>query len=166
MCIPFHNLYIYVMKKLTKILFVAAVTLFTACNSTTLESKSAEKEQVENTELPMVVGKWRLTKTEDSSKKSKEQQGLSVIVMDIQKNGYFIIYDTFVDPNWKKKGLPLIEQRASGQWNLEGENLTLTYSEDQNGKVEELQVTKLTSTELVTKNEKAKSTVYKTYGKK
>lgn len=154
------------MKMLTNILFVAVVLGLTACNTSSSETNSTEVEKVVKTETPMVVGKWQLTKTEDASNKSKEQKGLSVIVMDIQKNGYFIVYDTFIDPNWKNKGLPLIEERASGQWNLDGENLTLTYSEDQNGKVEELEVTKLTSTELVTKNEKAKSTVYKTYGKK
>lgn len=137
----------------------------TACNRSGSESNSSEKKEVK-TETPLVVGKWQLTKTEDASKHAEKQNGLSVIVLDIQKNGYFIVYDTFVDPNWKKKGLPLIEQRASGQWELKDEDLTLTYSEEQNGKVEQLKVTKLTSSELITKNEKAKSTVYKTYGKK
>lgn len=154
------------MNKLTFALLVAISFGMFSCDSASSNSKNELEPAIEMQTDHKVIGKWQLTKTEDGSKKSNENKGLSVIVMDIQKNGYFIVYDTFTDPNWKKKGLPLIEQRASGQWNLEGENLTLTYSEEQDGKVEQLTVTKLTSNELITKNAKAKSTVYKTYGKK
>lgn len=114
----------------------------------------------------LVIGKWQLTKTEDESSRSRMENGLSKIVLNIQSNGYFIVYDTFVDPSWKKKGLPLIEERASGQWEKQGSKLILRYSDEDNNRVEELEITKLSSNELITKNKYSKAAVYKVYGKK
>lgn len=151
------------MKNLTLIGVLLAGLTWTACNT---DSNSVEKQSSDVNSQAQVIGKWQLTKTEDSHKKRTENQGLSLIVMSIQKNGYFIVYDTFIDPSWKKKGLPLIEERAAGQWNLEGDQLTLNYNKEYEGRKEILNITKLTDNELITKNQNAKSTIYKVYGKK
>jgi hypothetical protein len=83
--------------------------------------------------LITISGRWKLRSEEQTPKKEKgidlEKQP-TVVVMHLQQNGYFIIYDSFVDPNWQKKGLPKIEQRSKGQWIFEGEDLTLNHTGD------------------------------------
>lgn len=151
------------MKHLTLIVMLLAGLTWTACST---NADSLEDQSIDVDSQTQVIGKWQLTKTEDSHNKRNENQGLSVIVMNIQENGYFIVYDTFVDPSWKEKGLPLIEERAAGQWNLDGDQLTLNYNKEYEGRKEILNITKLTDNELITKNQNAKATIYKVYGKK
>ena len=155
------------MEKASVFLFITAIFVVLSCSTPdTSGDKKADDNTVNQLLKSKIVGKWELTKTADLNRAEKAHNGLSVIVMNIQQNGFFIIYDTFIDPEWKKKGLPLIEQRAFGQWNLKNNKLTLTYGEDQNSKVEALIITKLTENELVTHNNNSKATVYKTYGRK
>lgn len=97
--------------------------LMIACTSTeTSYEKSAS-----------IYGRWKLRSEEQTPKKEEgidlEKQP-TVVVMHLQQNGYFIIYDSFVDPNWQKKGLPKIEQRSKGQWMYKGDKLTLNHTGD------------------------------------
>ncbi|HLP54550.1 MAG TPA: lipocalin family protein [Fluviicola sp.] len=115
-----------------------------------------------------ILGRWKLTKEEQRTSREKGVQYANQptnVVLHIQKNGYFIIYDTFIDPAWKSKGLPLIQRRSKGQWQLEGKQLTLNHLMDDSSYTEELEITSITDNELVTKGKDKKANIYKTYGK-
>jgi len=133
-------------------------------------SCSTDVQKVENTpeqKKMSITGRWVLIKSEDSgSRKANHQNQPSDVVLNIQKNGFFIIYDTFVDPKWRKKGLPLIQERTSGQWELEDSLLTMIHDDKDTSFSEKLKVVRCNGIELVTERSNKKTTVYRTYGKK
>jgi len=136
--------------------------LFTSCST---EDQDVEKTAVQK-ELS-ITGRWVLIKSEDSgSRKTNHQNQPSDVVLDIRKNGFFIVYDTFVDPKWRKKGLPLIQERTSGQWKLEDSLLTMIHQDKDTSFSEDFKVLRCDGKELVTERSNKKTTVYRTYGKK
>lgn len=148
---------------ITSILFVLLLTA-----SCTSESTDKPAEEQVASKKDDILGRWKLTKEEQKTTREKGVEYANQptnIVLHIQKNGYFIIYDTFIDPSWKEKGLPLIQRRSKGQWALEGKQLSLTHLMDDSSYTEELEITSITSTELITKGKDRKANIYKTYGK-
>ncbi|WP_430402100.1 hypothetical protein [Fluviicola sp.] len=136
-----------------------------------LASCTTDVKEVENTPAAKeisVVGRWVLIKSEDSdSRKTDHQHQPSDVVLNFKKNGFFIIYDTLVDPKWRKKGLPLIEKRTSGQWKLEDSLLTMIHDDDKdNSFSEEFKILRCDGKELITERSNKKTTVYRTYGKR
>lgn len=133
-------------------------------------SCSEDVQKVENApeqKRLSITGRWVLIKSEDSgSRKTNHQNQPSDVVLNIQKNGFFIVYDTFVDPKWRKKGLPLIQERTSGQWELEDSLLTMIHDDKDTSFSEKLKVVRCNGAELVTERSNKKTTVYRTYGKK
>ncbi|MES2554803.1 MAG: lipocalin family protein [Bacteroidota bacterium] len=151
------------LKFITSILF--ALLLVTSCTDSSADKPAGE--QVTSTKSG-ILGRWKLTKEEQKTTREKGVEYSNQptnIVLHIQKNGYFIIYDTFIDPEWKEKGLPLIQRRSKGQWKLNDKQLSLTHLMDDSSYTEELEITSITSTELITKGKDKKANIYKTYGK-
>lgn len=152
-------------KLITPIVLTLLIGL-AACgeNATDKNEPVTEGNSMEET----LKGRWKLTKEEHKMTREKGVQYSKQptnVILHIQKNGYFTIYDTFIDPKWKEKGLPLIERRSKGQWQLEGKTLTLNYIEDDTSYSEKLEITTLSKTELVTRGSDKKANIYKTYGK-
>lgn len=151
------------MKRSTgNLLSIFILLLFASC--------STDTQKVENTPVQKkisIVGRWVLIKSEDSdSRKTDHQNQPSDVVLNIRKNGFFIVYDTLVDPKWRKKGLPLIEKRTSGQWKLEDSLLTMIHQDKDTAFTEDFKVVRCDGVELVTERSNKKTTVYRTYGKK
>jgi len=153
------------MKAIYTPLMLSALLFITACSSQTKEAPDTDSPIENSTEI---LGRWKLTKEEriQSSEAGVQYSNQPTnIVLHLQKNGYFIIYDTFIDPSWKTKGLPLILQRSKGQWELNGKQLSLTHLSDDSTYSEILEVTSVNDHELVTRGKNKKSNIYKTYGK-
>lgn len=151
------------LKVITSTLF--AMLLVASCTSESAD-KSVEKESTATKDA--ILGRWKLTKEEQKTTREKGVQYADQptnVVLHIQKNGYFIIYDTFIDPQWKNKGLPLIQRRSKGQWELNGSQLSLTHLMDDSSYKEELEITSISENELITKGKDKKANIYKTYGK-
>lgn len=145
------------------LLFSPVFVIFTACSG---NNKPAVKETVDE-ETVSIQGKWVLIKSEDSNSRKKNHQNQpSNVILDFQKNGFFIVYDTFVDPAWRKKGLPLIQKRASGQWKLQKSDLTMIYRDKDSTRTEKFKIVRCSEKELVTQRSGNKKTIYRTYGKK
>ncbi len=134
-----------------------------------LASCSTDVQKVENApeqKKMSITGRWILIKSEDSgSRKINHQNQPSDVVLNIRKNGFFIVYDTFIDPKWRKKGLPLIQERTSGQWKLEDSLLTMIHDDKDTSFSEKFKVVRCNGTELVTERSNKKTTIYRTYGK-
>ena len=153
------------MKAIYTPLMLSTLLFITACSSQPKETSDTDAPIENSTEI---MGRWKLTKEEriKSSEAGVEYSNQPTnIVLHLQKNGYFIIYDTFIDPSWKEKGLPLILQRSKGQWELKGKQLSLTHLSDDSSYSEILEVTSVNDHELVTRGKNKKSNIYKTYGK-
>ncbi len=146
----------------SNLLSLFMLLLLASCSTGTkeVENVPAEKEI-------SVTGRWVLIKSEDSdSRKTDHQHQPSDVVLNFKKNGFFIIYDTLVDPKWRKKGLPLIEKRTSGQWKLEDSLLTMIHDDKDTSFSEEFKIVRCDGKELITERSNKKTTVYRTYGKR
>jgi uncharacterized protein YcfL len=150
------------MKQLITIhLSFFVLLLLASCSAETKEAKNATKQG----EIS-ITGRWVLIKSEDAGIRKKDHQNQpSDVVLNFRKNGFFIIYDTFVDPAWRKKGLPLIQRRTSGQWKLDGDALTMIYDEKDTSYSENFKIVRCNGKELVTERSNKKTTIYRTYGK-
>lgn len=151
------------MKQLTiNLLSLFILLLFASCSTETEKVENSQEQQKMS-----VIGRWVLIKSEDSEfRKTNHQNQPSDVVLNIQKNGFFIIYDTLVDPKWRKKGLPLIQERTSGQWKLEDSLLTMIHRDKDTSFMEDFKIVRCDGVELVTQRSNKKKTVYRTYGKK
>lgn len=145
------------------LIFSSVFVLFTACST---DHKTTAKETPAK-EAGSILGKWVLIKSEDSNSRKKNHQNQpSNVILNFQKNGFFIVYDTFVDPAWRKKGLPLIQKRTSGQWELQNSDLTMIYRDKDSSRTEKFKIMRCDGKELVTQRSDNEKTIYRTYGKK
>jgi hypothetical protein len=151
------------MKYPTAILVSACILLlFSSCSTDTSEAKKSNEQQKLS-----VTGRWVLIKSEDSGSRKKDHQNQpSDVILNIQKNGFFIVYDTFVDPKWRKKGLPLIQERTSGQWKLDDSLFTMMHQNKDTSFTEDFKILRCDGDELVTERSNKKMIIYRTYGKK
>lgn len=144
------------MKRNLAFVYMGMSLIFAACTSTETKEDTGS-----------ISGRWKLSSETQSPQKEagidlKKQP--TVVVMHLQQNGYFIIYDSFVDPDWQQKGLPKIEQRSKGQWTFEKDQLTLMHSGDSSySKV--FKVNKLETGTLEIEETSVGKSVKKTYSK-
>ncbi len=132
------------------------------------ESTGTTEKTTTESNSTSLVGRWKLQKEERNSTREKGvaySDQPTYVILHIQKGGYFLIYDTFIDPSWKKKGLPMINERSHGQWELDGKTLTLNHLKNDTSYVEKLQISQLDEQTLITEGSDRKSNVYKTYQK-
>jgi len=81
-------------------------TAITSCSDTTLDKDK-------------ISGRWQLSKKEDKNSKTIDlKNSPTVLILDLKKSGYFIYYDSVVNENWKKTGVPLIQVQSRGQWKV------------------------------------------------
>jgi len=139
------------MKRTTGILFLTAGLIFSSCSSKTIDKES-------------LVGRWKLSKKEGNDKKSIDLTNKStVLILNLEENGYYTYYDSVTNPDWINTGVPRIQVQSKGQWTLEDQILVLTDSDQD--KVERLNIEKISDDDMVTKNSQKKSAVFTVYGR-
>ncbi len=143
---------------------------FLVCAAFAVSSCSVDKPMDEpDADLIPIHKKWTLQKEENRVEKyeSIEFKGQPIeIVMDLNDNGYFIIYDTFLDPRFEGAGINKIQQRSRGQWEYRDDLLILHHSTDDTSYTENLTVNRLSNEELILQGENEKATIYKTFNKR
>jgi hypothetical protein len=132
-----------------------------ACSNSTKNEVNTEN----NLDSNPIVRKWKLQKLQKISKKNEVnlQSQPTEVILSIMDGGYFVIYDTFVDPKFNFKGFNRIEERSKGQWVFDNKNLTLHHHSNDTSYTEELEVTLLNKNTLSTKSIGKKNKIFKTY---
>lgn len=148
------------MKLLYKILLsIFSIFILIACensndnNSEENENKSTVKE-TELTPSENISQRWVLVKRTNTKKDKTmdyDEQNSSVITF-FEDNGYFRIYDSLVNMK-KDQGIRRIEQRQSGQWEIDKDKLILRYTESDTVIIEEMTIQKLDKKELQLKSD-------------
>lgn len=119
--------------KTTSLILIGLSLLFVSCgenNNEEVEKKSA-KNEVENQEpkessiMSSLSKRWIHKKyiSTDGKKEFSFGDGSSDVVLRLDNNGYFTIYDSITDTELIEKGVRKIEQRSSGQWELLSDDL-------------------------------------------
>lgn len=142
-------------------IYTLAISLLSMYSCSTETSTETE-------ETKTIVGRWTLISEEKApSNKSAayDSEEQSMVVLHLQKNGYFMEYDTILEPEWKKKGLHQIERRSKGQYTYQGNTLTLNHSTNDTAYSEVMTVNKLAENELTLVFKNNSATITKTYKK-
>ena len=79
-----------------------------------------------------------------------------MIIMSLEKNGYFIIYDTIIDPKFAEAGITKIQPISKGQWRYENNELRLMHLLPESNNPEVFKVKELSSTKLITEGSNSK----------
>lgn len=119
------------MKALTVILSFLGLFLISCEETKNIDSESLVKKDADNKATKEVTMEEALSKrwmykervSTDGTKKFTYGNESSDVVLRLDNNGYFIIYDSITDPNLIEKGVRKIEQRSSGQWELLSDDL-------------------------------------------
>lgn len=119
------------MKALTVILSFLGLFLISCEETNNVDSESLVKKDADNKATKEVTMEEALSKrwmykervSTDGTKKFTYGNESSDVVLRLDNNGYFIIYDSITDPNLIEKGVRKIEQRSSGQWELLSDDL-------------------------------------------
>ena len=139
------------------------ILLFSCSDKNETTDEVAVEEENENP----IVGKWKLNihqKKENQNNEIDLKHQPTEVILSIMDGGYFVIYDTFVDPKFNQKGFNRISERSKGQWELiNDKKLILHHNFDDTTRIEELTITKLNKHTLVTQGKDKKANIYKTY---
>lgn len=147
-------MFICSMKTTVYSLFILLVTTLASCENA-MDSASTIK------------GKWLLEKQEKDSQKPVTFKGQPTnIVLDLENNGYFLVYDTLMSDEWANTGVPRKQERARGQWTLEKDVLTLSHLSPDKNTIETYTIDQLSESQLVLSIKNKKGTVVSTYKKK
>lgn len=146
------------------ILLIIFGVIVSSCSENKPKTETNETEELNDNPI---VGKWKLQisqKKESSDNEIDLKNQPTDVILSLMEGGYFVIYDTFVDPRFNQKGFNRISERSKGQWEfIDDKKLILHHNFDDSTKVEELIVTMLNKNTLVTKSENKKANIYKTY---
>ncbi len=141
--------------KVTVYLFLLSLTtLLIGCNSG-VPSKEA------------LNGKWLLEKQETENQQPVTfDKKPTQIVLDVEANGYFLMYDTLIVDEWANTGVPRKQERARGQWELKNHELILNHLSPDKNTVEHYSIDALASDKMVLSLKTKSGTVISTYSKK
>lgn len=125
-----------------------------SCTSTPVPNETNVEEGTDSSEDEhLIARKWILSDnlTSDSP---------TMVIMSLEKNGYFIIYDTIIDPKFTAAGINKIQPISKGQWKFENNKLNLNHLLPESSKPEIFEVTTLSPTKLITKGSNNKTHKY------
>lgn len=148
-----------------KITLLSILLLFISMSCSEV-SETENSSEVGYDENP-ILGKWKLQvhqKNEKSNSKMNLKQQPTEVILSIMDGGYFVMYDTFVDPRFRQKGFNRISERSKGQWELiDNKMLILHHNYEDTSYNEELIITTLNKNTLATKSKDKKAIIFKTY---
>ncbi|MES2589256.1 MAG: hypothetical protein V4622_09755 [Bacteroidota bacterium] len=155
------------MKNIFLFLFLTTTLFSSVLISCSSNEKENDESKVEEENDNPIVGKWKLhnlQKKEGTNSEMDLKNQPTEVILSLMDGGYFLIYDTFVDPRFDQKGFNRISETSKGQWEfIDNKKLILHHNSDDSTVIEELDVTMLNKNTLVTKGKDKKSSIYKTY---
>ena len=155
------------MKNIFILLIFASAIIMSSLNSCSGNKKELEIVDEEEENDNPIVGKWKLHGLQNKELKDPEvnlKNQPTEVILSLMEGGYFVIYDTFIDPRFSQKGFNRISETSKGQWEfIDNKKLILHHNSDDSTRIEEMDVTMLNKNTLVTKGKNKKSNIYKTY---
>ena len=80
--------------------------------------------------------------------------------MSLEKNRYFLVYDTIIDQRFIAAGISKIQPISKGQWKLRGDKLILTHLLPNLSHTEMFKVKVLKNNKLITLDSENKTHIY------
>lgn len=123
-----------------KLGFFGCAIVLSSCSS-----KSGEKKEVKEISFDenSLSKRWMLH--DDQNKKNEAIE----VILSMEKNGYFMIYDTVTDKKFIDAGINKIQPISKGQWKINDQKLVLNHIMDDSTRVEEFTIQSLDPDKLV-----------------
>ena len=154
------------MKNIFLLLILTTLVISSSLISCSASKSDEDVTQEDENENP-IVGKWKLNGLKNKDLKDQDvnlKNQPTEVILSLMEGGYFVIYDTFIDPRFSQKGFNRISETSKGQWEfIDNKKLILHHNSDDTTRIEEMDVTLLNKNTLVTKGKNKKSNIYKTY---
>ena len=125
-----------------KICFLLIAFAFSSCDSDSASQQGIESNAEYDKAINKLAKKWVLS--DDIVSDSP-----TMVIMSFEKIGYFIIYDTIIDPKFAEAGIKKIQPISKGQWKYENNQITLIHLLPESRNPEIFAVKKLSSTKLI-----------------
>ena len=139
---------------LFKVINFSLLLFYFAINSCSIGDSKKVKSVVLNKDL--LFKRWTLT-----NNNGKIEKGLAThIVMSLEKNRYFLVYDTIIDQRFIAAGISKIQPISKGQWKLRGDKLILTHLLPNLSHTEMFKVKVLKNNKLITLDSENKTHIY------
>jgi hypothetical protein len=118
-------------------------------------SPNIEKSVTKQSETPTLIGYWTLEKEEQPAEKHVQQftNKTSEVILNFQKNGYFLVYDSLVGSEVKTTGIAKKAIRKKGQWEMNQKAVTLLTTQGDSTYTEKIIIQELTNQKLSYTNE-------------
>lgn len=118
-----------------------------------VEEKVKSKSDIDEDIETLLVRRWKFNERTSASDEESMKFGdeSSDVILRLEPNGFFMIYDSITNERIIEKGLKRIEQRSSGQWDLiDEEVLILRKITSDTIIIDSLRIEKLDKINLVT----------------
>jgi len=115
---------------------------FSSCNSDSASQQGIESNAEYDIAINKLAKKWVLA--DDIASDSP-----TMVIMSFEKSGYFIIYDTIIDPKFAEAGINKIQPISKGQWEYENNQISLIHLLPESRNPEIFTVKNLSSTNLI-----------------
>ena len=125
-----------------EVFFFLIAFAFSSCNSDSASQQGIESNAEYDIAINKLAKKWVLA--DDIASDSP-----TMVIMSFEKSGYFIIYDTIIDPKFAEAGINKIQPISKGQWEYENNQISLIHLLPESRNPEIFTVKNLSSTNLI-----------------
>ena len=129
-------------KTFFEVFFFLSAFAFSSCDSNSISEKGNESPSEYDASINMLTKKWVVL--DDIAEDSP-----TMVIMSFEKSGYFIIYDTIIDPKFAEAGINKIQPISKGQWEYENNQISLIHLLPESRNPEIFTVKNLSSTNLI-----------------
>lgn len=123
-----------------KIVFIVGTVVLSSCSPKSDGTQDSKETKVDQKSL---AKRWTLSDDRDKNKNVIE------VILSLEENGYFIIYDTITDKKFIAAGINKIQPISKGQWKVNDGKLMLSHIMDDSTRVEEFSIKSLNLDKLV-----------------
>ncbi len=135
-----------------KFIFAALLLLSTIFLQSCGEQEVNEETINSENTIVTINGDWTLLQEEKNGRKLDYSGKPTAVTLTIKENGFFIFFDKITNEKISNSGVPKIQERYKGQYELNGKELNLNHFLEDSLVSESFLIESLTPNELILKN--------------
>lgn len=139
-----------IMKRGLFYVLLIGILINAGCQNSSEKVSKEETEVFEKGGAADIKGTWTLTEEFHKGGKNVIWEGRPTVPeMTFKENGYFLFVDRITDEEMKSEGIPALQDRYKGQYDLKGSSLTLNHYQADSLITRNFVIEKMSSSELV-----------------
>lgn len=144
------------MKLIFTVLLILSAVSLESCGEKGVSNKTTETKDTTFS----LNGDWTLFKEEKKGQKLDYASEPIAVTITFKENGYFIFYDKITNEEISNSGVPKIQERYKGQYEIVGKELNLNHFINDSLISENFTIEGLTASELILKSKRTSNIQY------